>query len=369
MSVNVNDVAGLVERIAPLRYACDWDNSGFQVNLNNETDGVLLCLDVTKDVIEEARGLGYGMVLAHHPLLFRAAKRISASDYTGGCILELAKAGISLYSAHTSMDNAPGGINRWMADGLGLADREYIVPEYEKRYAKVVVTVPIADAERVRQAMGGAGAGMLGNYANCSFSVQGRGSFCPNRDARPHIGSAGVQEFVTEERIETLVEQDLLDAVLDAARRVHPYEEPAIDAYPLLSPLEVSAGTGVIGDLSEAAGMRELLDKLKAMLETDSVRFMGDLDRQVGRIAVCGGAGGDFIAGLERRGVRLYVTGEIRHHMYMESGVALVEAGHYDTEKCFCRAMKDGLQKVLQDVTYTLAVRAAKSMKRPFVNY
>ncbi len=365
---NVDEIKRAIERIAPPEYAADWDNCGFQVNLHNETEGVLVCLDVTEDIIEEAREKGCGLIVSHHPLLFKGIKRVDSRSYHGGCIAGLTACGISLYSAHTSADSAPRGINMYIAELLGLKNARFLLPEVRERFYKVAVAVPVENADDIRATLIAAGAGRLGNYSGCSLSIDGMGSFMPDEAANPHIGNTGVQEFVEETWIQALVAEGDLTAVLAALRRAHPYEEPAIDVFCLNGPEFVKSGSGVMGELDGAVCAAEFLQRLKTALGTDSVRFSGDLDMMVRRIALCGGAGGDFISCAESAGADIYITGEIKHNQYYETGMALCEAGHFDTESCFVRMMADGLQNAADTLQYKLNVIISDIMRRPFVN-
>ncbi len=365
---NVDEIKRQIELIAPPEYAAEWDNCGFQVNLHNETDSVLLCLDVTRDIIEEAREKRCGLIISHHPLLFRGLKHVDSVSYHGGCIAALAACGISLYSAHTSADSAPGGLNVYMAGMLGLKNVRFLAPELRESFYKVAVAVPVENADDIRAALISAGAGRLGNYSGCSLSIDGLGSFMPDGAANPHIGSANVQEFVEESWVQALVAEGELAAVLAALRRAHPYEEPAIDVFCLNGPEKVKSGAGVVGELDAAVSAGEFLRRLKAELGTDSVRFSGDMDAKVSRIALCGGAGGDFIPNAEREGADIYITGEIKHNQYYETSMALCEAGHFDTESCFVRMMAEGLQNAADTLQYKLNVKISETMRRPFVN-
>lgn len=365
---NVDEIKKEIEKIAPPSYAADWDNSGFQVNLHNDTEDVLICLDVTEEIIEEARERDCGLIISHHPLLFRGVKRVDSKSYHGGCIARLAAYGISLYSAHTSADSAPGGINMYLAGQLGLKNVRFLSPELRERFYKVAVAVPVENADDIRAALIAAGAGRLGNYSGCSLSLDGMGSFMPDEAANPHIGSANVQEFVEETWIQALVPEGKLASVLAGLRSAHPYEEPAIDVFCLNGPEVVKSGAGVIGELENAVSAGVFLQSLKAAIKTDSLRFSGDIDALVQKIALCGGAGSDFISDAERESADIYITGEIKHNQYYETGMALCEAGHFDTESCFVRMMSEGLQNAANTVQYKLNVKISDTMRRPFVN-
>ncbi|WP_066683850.1 Nif3-like dinuclear metal center hexameric protein [Christensenella intestinihominis] len=370
MPVTLEQVGVLLEKIAPVGFAEDWDNSGFNVNLHNtDISGIMICLDVLPEVIEEAAEKGCNLIVSHHPLLFRATKQIDSNSYEGQCIQLLAERNISLYCAHTSMDSAPGGINTWLADQFKLGNRCYIKNGAIEHFYEVAVHVPRDHAATVRGAMAAAGAGQLGGYTECTFNIDGKGTFRPKEGAHPYIGQAGQLEEVDEIRISSVCSEKNLQTVLAAVRDNHPYEVPAISVLKTDEPQQVGSGLGIVGDLPLPLRAREVLDRLKESLKTDSVRVAGDLDRTIKRLGVCGGAAGDFADAAMGKGAELFVTGEIKHNEYaVRKDIILVEAGHFDTEKCFCQLYAQGLQKWLNDVNYNIAIYVT-NLRRPYVNY
>lgn len=370
MSVTLVQIEALLEDIAPRTFAEEWDNSGFNVELHNaEIKGVMICLDVTSEVIAKAAEQGCGLIISHHPLLFRAIKKVDMKTHEGRCLKALLENGISLYCAHTSMDSAPDGINTWLADVFSLQNRRYIESGAIGRFYEVAVHVPLENVDDVRDAMTEAGAGQLGNYSGCTFNISGTGTFLPNEQAHPYIGHAGAAEVVKEVRISAICEEKKLKDVLYAIRKAHPYEEPAICALRSDEPQKVLAGLGIVGDLVKPMKTREVLDRLKNALQTDSVRVAGDVEGEIKRIGVCGGAAGEFWRKAEELGAGLFIAGEIKHNDYIEShDIVLVEAGHFDTEKCFCKLYAQGLQKRLDDVNCNVALYV-ENLQRPYVNY
>lgn len=365
----LKEIGKLLEQLSPTEYAYDWDNSGFNVKLGNqEVRGIMVCLDVTGEVIGEAIKKDCNLIISHHPLLFHAVKCIDAGTYQGQCLSGLIKHGISLYCAHTSMDTAPQGINRYLANMLGLMNQEYLEETNVGRYFEVAVHVPESHVGKIRSAMSKAGAGNIGDYSECTYNIAGKGTFRPNDQANPYIGSSGSLEIVDEVRVSAVCPEYRLPAVLKAIRNVHPYEEPAISALVAAEPRSVNAGLGIVGDLEETMVASDVILKIKEKLDLGCVRAAGDLRRKISRVAVCGGAAGDMEGLAKEKGAQLYLTGEIKHNFYMEAqDMVLIEAGHYDTEKCFCKLYAEGLQKLLDDVNYNVAVYIA-SLHRPYVN-
>jgi len=369
MSVNVAEIGKVIESIYRPEYAYDWDNSGFQVNLNNNTNHVLVCLDVTPQIIREAAELGCWLIVSHHPLFFRPKKTLDTLNYVDNCVIELIKHGISLYSAHTTADNAADGINARLADILGLENRTFLEPLVEEHYYKITVSVPTEYAENVKKAMATAGAGELGNYKGCNFTLTGVGEFVPNDEANPHIGKANQRETVEEAWIQALVPDSRLPRVLAAVRSVHPYEEPAIDVFMLKSPKRLKAGAGIAGDLKKDSTNGGIVRLLKDKLNLEAVRMRGEIENKVSRIALCSGAGGDFAEAAKKAGAQLFITGEMKHNYYVESSIDIIELGHYESEKCFCAMMADSLQRALVDVKYNVTVRVAEKMEKPYFDY
>lgn len=371
MHMSMDKIGMLLGEIAPLHYAEQWDNCGFNVNLHqNEVLGVLVCLDVTPEVINEAVEKKCNLILSHHPLLFDGIKKLDTSEYGGRCMQMLIEHSISLYCAHTNVDVMQGGINTWLADAFLLENRRSLAA-YKTKYYKVAVTVPKGEEQAIKQAFARARAGELGEYTHCTYSVEGEGTFMPKETARPHIGTRGELARVQETWIQALCSEENLDCVLSELKKAHPYEQPAIDVFSLHNVRLGSTGLGVLGTLPEKKKTSELLCSLKEILSTDSVRLRGDLEEEVSCIAFCGGSGGDLIEAAQKGGAQLYVTGEVRHHQYLCEGIQIVEAGHYDTEKCFCQLMAAGLQKKLNELQYNskVPITITQRQKRPYINY
>lgn len=370
MPVSLEQINLLLESFAPKTYAYEWDNSGFNINLNQkEITGVMICLDVTSEVIDEAAQHHCNLIISHHPLLFHSMKSIDALSYQGQCVNALIKNDISLYCAHTSMDTAPNGINRYLADALSLYNQEYLEETDVEQYVEIAVHVPERHARPVRAAMAAAGAGNIGNYSECTYNILGKGMFRPNAKANPFIGKSGEIETIDEIRISAVCPKSQLQKVLYAIHDVHPYEEPAISVLITSEPYDINAGLGIVGDIKKTETVSDIVSLIKEKLDMDLVRVAGDMDRKISRIAVCGGAAGDMASLAKAKGAQLYLTGEIKHNIYIEEqNMILVEAGHYDTEKCFCKLYAEGLQKLFDDVNYNVAIYV-ENLQRPYINY
>jgi putative NIF3 family GTP cyclohydrolase 1 type 2 len=283
-----------------------------------------------------------GLLLAHHPLLLRGVDTVAASTPKGALVHDLIRTGRSLFTAHTNADSARPGVSDALAAALGLTVEGVLAPASEGSEAdKWVVFVPPANADAVREAMFTAGAGHIGDYSHCSWSLTGTGQFLPLEGATPAIGSVGTVERVTEDRVEMIAPASARAAVLSALRAAHPYEEPAFDVF-ALAPLPGDVGLGRICTLSAPEPLRAFVSRVSSGLPATSwgVRAAGDPDAQVSRVALCGGAGDSLLDTVARAGVEAYVTADLRHHPADEhrraSDVALIDVAHWASEFPWC---------------------------------
>jgi dinuclear metal center YbgI/SA1388 family protein len=332
----VGDVAGFLERIAPLELAAEWDNVGLLLGERKAAvQRVLTCLTVTEESAAEAIETSAQLLVSHHPILFKAVRRLTDDSAEGRMLLALARAGVAIYSPHTAFDNSRDGINRTIAKRLGLGEIAPLKRGSGPAEGKVVVFVPEQDLQRVMSAMFAAGAGRIGEYRECSFRLAGTGTFFGSELSNPTIGQKGRREEVPEHRLEVVCPESAVAAVLAAARRAHSYEEPAMDVYPL-RPLPTPLGEGCVGTLGRAIPLGVFAAQVRAELASGPVQVIGEVARPVQRVAVVCGAGGSFLGEAYRAGVDVLLTGEARFHDYLEArsqGLALVLPGHYATER------------------------------------
>lgn len=369
MPVSMKMIEKMIEDFSPVRFACDWDNSGFNINLDHDVENVLVCLDVTWEIIEEAAKKNCGLIISHHPLFFKNLRNIDASSYEGNMAVQLIRRGISLYCAHTSMDSSPEGINTHLAELLGLQNACFIQPMTVKKYNQIGVYVPEGYVDAVARAMGDAGAGLLGNYRDCVFLSEGQGRFRPLAGANPFIGKSGIPEKVAETKIEAICADELTDRVVREMKTVHPYEEIAYYVTELSNKRTAESGLGVIGEFEGEITLAEAAGLVKERLQIDHVRVSGAADKIVKKAGVCGGSAGDLIPHAAQMGADLFITGEVRHNQYVAmTDMALIEAGHFDTEKCFIQLFSQGLQKRVNALQYNLSIFMTENQKRPFIN-
>jgi dinuclear metal center YbgI/SA1388 family protein len=338
----VGAVLDLLERWYPPRHAESWDAVGLVCGDRAEQVGsILLAVDPVLAVADEAVERGADLVVTHHPLFLRGTSTVAADTPNGRVVHRLVRAGCALYAAHTNADAPTGGVSESLALALGVVDPLPLQPDPVDPLDKIVVFAPVEAADRVRDALTGAGAGAIGDYDSCTFSTSGEGRFRPLEGASPAIGTVGRTEVVAEVRIEAVCDRRLRDRVLGAMLAAHPYEEPAYDVVELAALDDRTRGSGRIGRLAQPTTLRDFADTVTRALPTTAhgVRVAGDPDRRVETVALCGGAG-DFLLDRARdAGAEVYLTSDLRHHPaselreYAGAGApALVDVAHWAAE-------------------------------------
>jgi dinuclear metal center YbgI/SA1388 family protein len=351
--VTVAAVVDFLKQFAPLELAADWDNVGLLLgDPGAEVRRALTCLTVTPEVAAEAVESGAQLIVTHHPVLFRAVQRLTTATPEGRALLGLARAGVAVYSPHTALDNAAGGINDLLARRLGLAEVRPLRGREGARQCKVVVFVPDKDLGRVSDALFAAGAGQIGQYRECSFRLAGTGTFFGSDATNPTVGQKGRREEVSEWRLEAVCPEGLVEQAVAAMRRAHSYEEPAYDVYPL-RPGPSGAGEGRLGRLPRAVPLAELAKVVQSGLNARLVQTVGDPAHPVERVGIACGAGGDFLADAVRARADALLTGEARYHDYLAAqaqGLALLLPGHYATERCGVEELAGVLKRQWADI-------------------
>lgn len=363
--MRIKEIVDALERFAPLPLQDGFDNAGLQVGLTDaEVTGALLCLDVTEDVLDEAIARGYNLVVSHHPLIFKGYKSITGKDYVERCILKAIKNDITIYSAHTNLDNAQGGVNYKIAEKIGLKNVRILEPK-ENQLVKIVTFVPKTYAREVREALFGAGCGCIGNYDACSYNIEGVGTFRAQEGTHPFCGKIGEEHAENEVRIETVLPTYRKTKAIRALLSVHPYEEPAFDIYPLQNDW-AQAGSGVIGELKTEENEQDFLKRIKRIFKVECLRHNKECQRKIKTVALCGGAGAFLVPSAIRQHADVFITGEIKYHDYFnyDSKILLAEIGHYESEQY----TKEIFYQLIRDLFSTLAVEQTKVNTNP-INY
>ncbi|CAM3441104.1 Nif3-like dinuclear metal center hexameric protein [Brevibacillus invocatus] len=357
-----------VERLAPKALAMEGDKIGLHVGtLQKKVKKVMIALDVLESVVDEAIAEGVDLIVAHHAVIYRPLKNIRTDLAAGRVFEKLIKHDIAVYTAHTNLDVAVGGMNDWLAEAIGLADVEVLDVLHRDAWKKLVVYVPKSHRDAVFQAVCGAGAGKVGNYDHCSFQVEGVGTFLPSEGTQPFIGTQGKLEKVEEVRMELIMPASRQSDVIKAMLSAHPYEEVAYDIIPLDMP-GTGYGIGRIGNLPQPMSLRELAELVKQRFSLKGVRVVGDLDGTIKKVAVVGGDGSSFASKAIFRGADAYLTGDIGYHTAHDAqadGLSIIDAGH-NIEKIMKDKLSAYLQERLKEHGYETEVIASRTHTDPF---
>lgn len=361
----IREIVGYLDGMAPFNYQESYDNSGLLVgDPDRAVTGVLVALDCTEAVIDEAVSVGANVVLTHHPILFKGIKRLTGNTYVERTVIKAIEHSIALVAIHTNLDNVYFGVNDIIAGKLGLNNRRILAPK-EAVLFRLGVFVPREAEEQVRAAMAEAGAGQIGDYDSCSFSVDGTGRFRPNADADPYVGEAGRLETVAETRIEVVVNRHALAAVERAMKQAHPYEEVAYDTVAMTNK-NAYIGSGMVGDLAQPVAVKDFLRTLKTTFGCGAIRYTDPVKETVQRIAVCGGSGGFLLGDALRAGADVFITADYKYHEFFDADgkIVIADIGHFESEQF----TSEWLVALLLKKFTTFAVRLTNVNTNP-INY
>lgn len=361
-------VIQLFDRMVPKHLAMPDDRIGLQLGtLQKEIRTILIALDVTDEVVEEAIREGADLIIAHHAIMYRPIAHLQTDTPAGRLYEKLIKHDIAVYIAHTNYDVAEGGMNDLMADALGLTATTHLESVHTEKLKKLVVFVPPSHHEHVLKALFDAGAGEIGKYSHCSFNIAGTGTFLPGDQADPFIGQAGKLEHVEEMRIETIVPDSKERKVVQAMLRAHPYEEVAYDLYSM-DRKGSTFGLGRVGKLAAPESLTAFAERVKQALDVPFVRVVGDPVREIHKAAVLGGAGSRYVRHAQFAGADVLVTGDIDYHTAhdaLAAGMAIIDAGH-NAEKIMKSSVTERLQQALSADRYATRVVASQVNTEPF---
>ncbi len=330
---SIKEITTHLECLAPLGYQESYDNAGLLVgNPKAAVNGILVSLDCTEEVIEEALQRGCNLVVAHHPIVFRGLKKFTGKTYVERTIIKAIKHDVAIYATHTNLDNVWGGVNSKICQKLGLQDCKILAPKKDI-LLKLTSFVPVESTELVLNSLYKAGAGQIGEYKNCSFSVTGTGTFMPTGNANPHIGSLSKQENVIENRIEVIFSTLQQSSVLQALKTAHPYQEVAYYLSTLLNENQ-EVGAGAIGFLPHEMSEEIFLNYLKNQMSLKVIRHTRFQNKPVRKVAVCGGAGGFLLNDAIRQGADVFITADYKYHEFFDADGQLIicDVGHYESE-------------------------------------
>ncbi|MFD0715104.1 Nif3-like dinuclear metal center hexameric protein [Paenibacillus sp. GCM10027626] len=370
MFANGQVVIQFMEQFAPKHYAVENDKIGLQLGtLQKEVRKVLIALDVTEEVVDEAIFVGAQLIIAHHAIIYRPLAKLDTSTPAGKLYEKLIKNDIAVYISHTNLDVTAGGMNDWMADLLGINEqgRDCLEAVHSDQLYKLVVYVPETHADQVLQALWRAGAGEIGNYSHCSFTSDGTGTFLPGEHTDPYIGKQGKLERVAEKRIEIIVPDSIRRKAVQAMIKAHPYEEAAYDLFPV-DVKGPSLGLGRVGKLGEPVSLTAMVERVKQAFDVPYVRVVGDPDRVIRKAAVLGGSGARYLKYAQFAGADVLITGDIDYHTAHDAiaaGVALIDPGH-NVEKIMKPRLAEWLNEKLAAGKYTTEAIPSTLSTEPF---
>ena len=360
--MKISEIISHLELLAPPAYQESYDNSGLLTgDPHDDCSGVLISLDATEEVINEAISKKCNLVIAHHPIIFSGLKKITGRNYVEKTVIASIRNDVALYAIHTNLDNGFDGVNARMADKLGLINRKILLPK-QSTLKKLYTFVPIADFEKVRNAVFNAGAGNIGDYSETGFSVQGEGSFKAGEKAHPFVGKIGKRHHENEVKFETIFPAHLQQQVVTALTESHPYDEVAYDIMELANRNE-RVGSGMIGELPEELDEKAFLWQIKQSFSLLVIKYTRLLEKPVKKVALCGGAGSFLISKALASGADFFITSDIKYHEFFDANDSMVIAdiGHFESEQFTI----DLLHEVLQKKFATFAVLKSETLTNP----
>ncbi|MCF8331721.1 MAG: Nif3-like dinuclear metal center hexameric protein [Bacteroidales bacterium] len=363
--MKAKEVTKVLESIAPLAYQESYDNSGWITgDPDVEVKGILVAVDMTMDVLDDAIQQGDNLIITHHPLIFQPLRKIVKGDIVQEILLKAVKHDIMIYSAHTSLDNAWTGVNRELFKRIGLHDFSLLKPKVDI-LKKLVVFVPEDYADSLREAVFKAGAGQIGDYDSCSYNLKGQGTFRAGEGTNPFVGKKNKIHFEPEQRVETVFPVHLQWKVLNAMQKAHPYEEVAYDIYSLDN-AHGQVGSGAIGMLEKPLSLKDFFKLIKERLDIQFLRYSGSVE-EVNKVAISGGAGSFLIPEAIKKRADVFLTADLKYHDFFMSAdeFVLIDAGHYETEQFTKHLIRD----ILIENFSNFAVRISQVNTNPVKYY
>ncbi|MDR3651897.1 MAG: Nif3-like dinuclear metal center hexameric protein [Paludibacter sp.] len=361
----VESICELIEEVAPLALQESYDNAGLLVGDSQmEVTSVLICIDITEEVISEALQKKCNLIVSHHPLIFSGIKKLTGQNEVQRCVAIAIKNDIAIYAAHTNLDNVLSGVSGKMAEKIGLKNIQILQPK-QNLLLKLISFVPKLHSYGVRQALFEAGAGQIGNYDYCSFNAEGIGTFRANENAQPFVGNFDELHSEPETRIEVVLPHYRKYHVLNALLKTHPYEEPAYDFIPLQNSWN-QVGAGVVGELEEVEDELVFLNRIKSIFDNPTIRHTSLLDKKIKRVALCGGSGSSFLQDAINAKADIYISGDFKYHEFFEAQkqILIADIGHFESEQF----TKDIFFEIITKKMPTFAVQISDSKTNP-INY
>ncbi len=360
----IKDIIPLLEEMAPLAYAEDFDNVGLLVgNLETETTGILVCHDALESVIEEAIAKNCNLIVCFHPILFSGLKKITGKNYVERAVIKAIQNNIAIYAVHTALDNHPEGVNKIFGNALGLINTKILIPKENHIRKLVTFTVP-ENVEKVRNALFEAGAGTIGNYENCSFTSKGIGTYMGNENSNPVIGNRFELVKAEEIKIEVTFEKQLESKILKTLFENHIYEEVAYEITALQNKHQ-NIGMGLIGELEKQMDEKEFLLFVKEKMQCESIRHSEFIGKPIKKVALLGGAGSFAIANAISAGADVFLTADLKYHQFYEAEkqIILADIGHFESERYTKNYIVDFLRKKILNFAIILSEENTNPVK------
>jgi dinuclear metal center YbgI/SA1388 family protein len=360
--LKINEIIRHLESHAPVATQESYDNSGLLCgNAQQETEGILISLDCTEAIVDEAIQKKCNLIIAHHPIVFKGLKSLTGKNYVERTIIKAIKNDIAIYAIHTNLDNYRFGVNYKIGQLLGLKNLSILEPKRDNQ-VKFVVYVPLANADAVRYAMSATGAGHIGDYDSCSFSSEGTGTFRAQAGAKPFVGNINELHSENEIRLEMICRNEKINAVVQAIQNEHPYEEVAIDIIPLKNQDQYQ-GAGMFGELEAPISSVEFLQKVKDIFKCGVIRHTELCKSSISRVAFCGGSGSFLLNQAKASGADIFITGDYKYHEFFdaENQIIIADIGHYESEQFTSELIAD----LLKEKNITFAVRFADTNTNP----
>ncbi len=360
--MKINEIIKALESFAPLPYQENYDNAGLITgHASWDCTGIVCTLDATEAVILEAKKNGCNLVVAHHPIVFGGLKKITGRNYVEQTVITAIKNDVAIYAIHTNLDNVHNGVSKRMAEKLNLKNCKVLDPKYGL-LKKLYTYVPEEASENVRSAIFKAGGGDIGNYGECSFNVEGTGTFKAQTGADPYIGEVGKRTTAKEIKMEIIFPAHIQSQIVKALLGAHPYEEVAYDIITLANEFQ-QVGSGVIGELESAFDEKAFLQQIKDIFNLQVIRHTPLLNKKVKKVALCGGAGSFLIGKAMAAGADFYITADVKYHEFFDANgkMVIADIGHWESEQF----TTDLLIDILQSKFPTFAVLKSKVKTNP----
>ncbi|NOQ72612.1 MAG: Nif3-like dinuclear metal center hexameric protein [Crocinitomix sp.] len=344
--MTIAEITNYLEGLAPLSSQESYDNAGLIVGDRKTTiTNALIALDCTEEIVDEAIDKGCNLIIAHHPIVFKGLKKFNGSNYVERTVIKAIKNDIAIYAIHTNLDNYQMGVNKKIGTLLGIKNPQILAPVSQK-LVKLAVMVPLAHVDAVKNALFSGGAGQIGDYDECSFAVEGQGTFKASANANPHVGAIGERHHETEVKLEVIVSSHILGNAISNMLNAHPYEEVAYDCIQLLNK-NTEEGAGMIGTLEEPMDEDAFLAHIKKVFNCGVIRHTAYLNKPIKKVAWCGGAGSFLLATAKGKGADIYITGDFKYHEFFdaENQIIIADIGHFESEQYTIELLDELLRK------------------------